>query len=397
MIQKDICDITFQDIQDLAVNSVSERKTIDYKRELLLNSDKQKGEFLADISSFANTAGGDLIIGVEEKNSIPQSMPGIPLDNIDSEILKAESIIREGIQPRVRTDARSIPITEDKKSGVLIIRVHKSWNQPHRVIFKPFSKTKNEFYARSSNGKYQLDLDDLRSMFSASGTLAETIRDFHQKRIFHITSEDTPIPISASAKIILHICPLESFSPGFSVNMAPIIDNLIKMPPMYESGWRRCINLEGVITYSGGDKDPYSYTQLYRNGVLEAVDSGMLGFRYSDNDAPTLLSRGYEEKLREALSKYLDLLQQISINPPLFIFLGLMGVKGYFFGVSSEKRFIDDDGPLNRENIFLPEAYVPTYDVDIDEILRPLFDMVWNAWGYRRSLNYDSSGKWNPA
>ena len=35
-------------------------------------SDQEKEEFLADVSSFANTMGGDLIYGIEEENGIPK-------------------------------------------------------------------------------------------------------------------------------------------------------------------------------------------------------------------------------------------------------------------------------------------------------------------------------------
>lgn len=66
MIPKDIKQIIQSDIQELIDNSVPEGKTIEYKRELPKKSDKAKKEFLADVSSFANSSGGDLILGIEE-------------------------------------------------------------------------------------------------------------------------------------------------------------------------------------------------------------------------------------------------------------------------------------------------------------------------------------------
>jgi len=39
---------------------------LDYKRDVPGESDQDKKEFLADISSFANATGGDLIYGVDE-------------------------------------------------------------------------------------------------------------------------------------------------------------------------------------------------------------------------------------------------------------------------------------------------------------------------------------------
>ena len=64
MINKRIEDIRERDLQELIDNNVLEGKTIEYKRELPGTSDTNKKEFLADVTSFANTSGGDLIYGV---------------------------------------------------------------------------------------------------------------------------------------------------------------------------------------------------------------------------------------------------------------------------------------------------------------------------------------------
>jgi predicted HTH transcriptional regulator len=51
------------DLQSLVDDEVREVKTVEYKRSLPGNSDSEKKEFLADVSSFANAAGGHLICG----------------------------------------------------------------------------------------------------------------------------------------------------------------------------------------------------------------------------------------------------------------------------------------------------------------------------------------------
>ena len=70
MIAKNIDQITEEDLQALIDNSVLEGKTIEYKQSLPSNSDSDKKEFLADISSFANASGGDFMaslrIGIQE-------------------------------------------------------------------------------------------------------------------------------------------------------------------------------------------------------------------------------------------------------------------------------------------------------------------------------------------
>jgi predicted HTH transcriptional regulator len=78
--------ITINDFQNLVVNQVREGKTIDYKRDLIGNNDASKKEFLADVSSFANTIGGDLIIGIEEAAGVPAAINGVSPPDMDKEI-----------------------------------------------------------------------------------------------------------------------------------------------------------------------------------------------------------------------------------------------------------------------------------------------------------------------
>ncbi len=103
--------INESDFQSLVDNQRLEGKTIEYKESLPDNSDSDKKEFLADISSFANAAGGDLIFGINEVDHVPSELSGLDLSNIDAEKLRLESIIRDGIEPRIpAVSIREIPL-----------------------------------------------------------------------------------------------------------------------------------------------------------------------------------------------------------------------------------------------------------------------------------------------
>ena len=101
MINKQIDKIELNDFNQLQSTAVSEGKTIEYKQQLPKNSDGDRKEFLADISSFASGSGGDLIFGISEENGSPKSIDGVEVENVDEEIRKYESIIRDGIEPRI--------------------------------------------------------------------------------------------------------------------------------------------------------------------------------------------------------------------------------------------------------------------------------------------------------
>ncbi len=164
-----------EDLQALVDNSVLECKTIEYKQALPSNSDSDKKEFLADVSSFANASGGDLIFGItsDKKTGTPKSLEGLSIENSDQEILRLENMIRGGIEPRIPS-VTTKPIKLSNSKFALVIRIPKSWISPHRVILGGHDK----FYSRSSNGKYPLDVGELRIAFNLSETVTERIRNF---------------------------------------------------------------------------------------------------------------------------------------------------------------------------------------------------------------------------
>lgn len=178
-------------LQRLIDGKASETRDIEYKRDTYGNADRDSGEYLADISSFANTAGGDVIIGMTTKAGVPTGF--VPLQiNRDAEILRLENIARSGLQPRIFGLAiRGVPIATG--GFVLVVRIPRSYNQPHRIVRQGTGY--HRFYARSSAGKYEPNVDELRLLFGRAPQLADGIRDFRIDRIAKITANDAPVPL----------------------------------------------------------------------------------------------------------------------------------------------------------------------------------------------------------
>jgi len=72
-------------IESLFSNQVRENRTLDYKELLPANGRDDRKEFLADITAFANAAGGDIVFGITEKrqNNRPTGIPEAILDVTD--------------------------------------------------------------------------------------------------------------------------------------------------------------------------------------------------------------------------------------------------------------------------------------------------------------------------
>ena len=145
---KQLLEITETDLLTLKENQVAESREIEYKAELPGKSDGEKREFLYDVSSFANSIGGDLVYGVSAHQGIPTDVGGIEIADPDQEILRLESIIRDCIQPRIMRVATQVVSLTNSKS-VIIIRIPKSWIMPHMVIYRGLQR----FYSRDSRVK----------------------------------------------------------------------------------------------------------------------------------------------------------------------------------------------------------------------------------------------------
>ena len=116
--------------------------------------------------------------------------------------------------------------------------------------------------------------------------------------------------------------------------------------------------------------------------------------KYAQNDGQ-LVIRGtaYENKLIESLFIYLSALEELNIELPIFIFLTLVGIRGYFMFVG-EKRFnVQGNSGIDRDILLLPEVIIENYDTAPEDILKPCFDAMWNACGFPKSPNYDDAGK----
>src|ERR1043166_7032455 len=123
---KRIEDIEETDLQGLVSGGVPEGRLIEYKLVLPSGGDSDKKEFLADVSSFANASGGDIVYGTKEYQGAAAELVGIPARDWDAERLRLEEIIRNGIAPRI--PGLTIKVVPLESSGAaLVIRIPRSF------------------------------------------------------------------------------------------------------------------------------------------------------------------------------------------------------------------------------------------------------------------------------
>jgi len=383
MIPKAIDTIAFKDIDNLINQQVTENRSLEFKRDLIGSKDEDKREFLADISAFANTAGGDLIFGVEEDGGRATAIAPINVIDPDAELRRLEDILRSGVDPRIpKYEFRWI--SNGAQVQVLLIRIHRSWAAPHRVIFKGHDK----FYARTSAGKHSLDVRELRAAFNESNHLSESVKAFRRERLNVIESGEAPVPLMQGARLLLHIIPNSAFVD--SVSLAP--SERESLAPLGASGWNHLHTLEGIATYSGPEDSTdgsRAYTLLFRNGVIEATDT----IGHDHDKGPVVFPSSIEGNLIGDLPAYFQMLRKLGVDPPFYVALSLSSVRNCSLATSDSWAY-RVRRPLRRDTLIFPEITVEQSEPDVVGTFKPLFDLVWQAFGYPHSFNFDRNGQY---
>ena len=88
-------------------------------------------------------------------------------------------------------------------------------------------------------------------------------------------------------------------------------------------------------------------------------------------------------------------LNTYGISPPLFAFLTFVDVSGYELNYDPYLRRRAGT-PVRQDVLMIPEIEISDLSMAPDQVLRPLFDMAWNGFGFPRSFSYDENGRYDP-
>jgi len=395
MQNKPLDSITLDDLHALVVDKIQEGKSIEYKMEAyrLDSTDtdykrKQHEELLKDVSSFANTTGGHLLIGVEEDGGIPTNVCGIDCDDPDALKLRWNQIIENGLEPRVNVGIKAIPVAQGKCA--FVFQISQSLVCPHRVVFR---RDFGQFWARNSGGAYRMDTSELRQSFSFSATVFEQIRQFRIERIRSVSNGETPTLMPAGGRLICHLIPQESFSSRRNFDLASLQHRISSLRPFGRvSGWDHRYNMDGIVIHGVGDwhREFTEYTQIFRNGIVEIASADVVYTASGGNSS--FLRTSNEELLVKALQQHLRFMGEAGISPPVWCFLTMTGVKDAYIRF---QQGLDPKPPIDRDVLLLPEIEITDLSTPPLTILMPLFNMVWNSAGYPKCMSFDAEGNWN--
>lgn len=129
-------------------------------------------------------------------------------------------------------------------------------------------------------------------------------------------------------------------------------------------------NIDGLL--AAGDN---SYSTLYRCGILETASAQLLA-------KDVIPSTALAVSLANAVQRYMKLAAILEIAPPVFVFAMLVGAKGLKFAVGTEFGVgYYERGAIDRDQVFLPDVVIEDLNGNVEDIIRPLLDGLWQAAG----------------
>jgi hypothetical protein len=254
--------------------------------------------------------------------------------------------------------------------------------------------------ARSSAGKYDPNVDELRTLFTLAPQLATRIRDLRAERVAKIVARQAPVILLDDHLVIIHIVPFSAFDVGIAIPIGVVDCDHRSFPPLASDAPRTGrINVDGVLRLSNGDDGAArqrAYVQLYRSGVVEAVASSILqGERPADVSARVRYMT-LEAYALQAATRYLPSLNALGVVPPYAFMMSLVGMSGAPI-VFGDEMYSSSALPLDREQFHFSEVVIetlPAARAGYAELLRPLFDQISNAGGRARSPSFDDAGRY---
>ena len=254
-----------QDLQELIDDQVIEKATLEYKRDLPGSTHTDRKEFLRDVSSFANTAAGHIVYGMRGDAGAPVEIVGITSSDPDAEIALLENLLRDGLRPRISGIALA-GVGISNGSWAIVIRIPSSWAKPHMVIFQEDGK----FYSRNSNGKYSMDVDQLRFAFTWGSAIGQQTRRFQAERISAILEQALPVPVVGDCLLVLHVLPYSAFADGGFVDLSGIERDETIGRLFQGVSSRLKFGLDGVHFYPASESS--RCLTVFRDGSVELLE-----------------------------------------------------------------------------------------------------------------------------
>ena len=242
--------VTREQLENLVANRVTERQDLEFKREVSTTAQSQLGPITKAAASMANTTGGQILVGGEEKGGVAVGLPGIPFDQTDALKRRLDQAHRANLDPVV-AGIEMTAVRVGEALDVLILEVPQSLLGPHR------DGNTGRFYRRTSSGAAEMTMIEIREAFLLGVQTRELLEKYRRERLSQIREGLLPRSVEDLRPYwAFHCIPLAALSQSVSVDPREVVGEKAGwFLPGPSSTFDQQMCFEGLLMVPGG-RDP---------------------------------------------------------------------------------------------------------------------------------------------
>jgi hypothetical protein len=351
---KPVNEIEFEDVKAFCEEQIEENSRLEYKRDF--SSKDEKKQIAKEISAFANTHGGIILVGVGEKDRKP-NLPIDGRDNVRGLKEKVTSIALKNIYPPVFPEIQVCEFGDTLEKAVVVIRVQESDETPHTV-----ERTTGIYVRVDSQSEPQ------RAPFEERRA-EERFNNQPTKKNFNAFQSVSVIPVFPHAPLVV----LEKLSDIADKSKVSYSNCNFMLTGPYKTA-HECIICDSVY------ESVLNHTEINLFGLIFSKQS----LWESHNEKNVYLSK--VSALVECVLRFsLNFYKGVGYRGLILISLSLEGIRGWFLTNPSSIKWSDDIeqslGSSNFDDSITLERKVTVRELSerFDEIVKDLFnEFLWS-------------------
>lgn len=249
-----------------------ESSFLDFK----LQSYSDSKEWLKDVTAFANSRGGRIILGIEEdEHGRASKLVGLSTDKLDIEIQRLQNWLREHSDPDVSGAVKILPEIDHEGKKFLVIEISESDLAPHRLNVSS-QKYDRHVYVRKGRDNVPVGMLEIRDMIRDTQRTPRLISEFISERQKELVIA-SPLGRRETRYLLFHICPSQGFGSRNLVDWA--LQRKTEVSWSSDLGWTPIrSNASGAIAHQDtrNQRGHGSYCQLFYNSCTELLFNDLI-------------------------------------------------------------------------------------------------------------------------
>ena len=382
-----------------------EGPSLDFKLSMEFPSQSEKFDLCADVGSFANENGGDIVIGVSEetdqdnaKTGRAQQVIGIDFDRVDELERSMTEIIMRGTEPRVKLRFHTVLLQSGKV--VIVVRIPKSANAPHATK----AGDNYRFYGRNRKQKYILDVRQIRERFFASDSIEDRIDQIVSNLADRIL-KTPPANLQRTQFGAAYLIPSSALIREGQLDVRSVLGNPGQFASLIGGASNLRMSTDGCLIPRTADNGRIpSYLLAMRSGVIEYVTTEVIRNQqelYASGDRSATSSILLIETFAKALAKLsvssCAVLSAYGFDSPFYLSAFVQDMQGHFLSDSLSPHNQREPVPIDRNRIVSPTVVfeeAPTDSRIAVKAIRPILEYFMNCGGLDADRFFDGSGDW---